>query len=70
LTAEERDEVRAWRRGHRWRPNQLRHSRATELRRYGLDLAKTVLGHSKVETTQLYAEKDVASAMDLMSRIG
>jgi integrase len=70
LTAEERTEVRAWRRAHRWRPNQLRHTRATELRRYGLDVAKTILGHSKVETTQVYAEKDIEAAMAVMSRVG
>ncbi len=70
LTPEERAEVRAWRRQHRWHPNQLRHSRATELRAYGLDLAKTVLGHTKVETTQIYAEKDVRAAMELVAKIG
>jgi integrase len=70
LTEGERLEVRAWRRAHRWRPNQLRHVRATELRRHGLDVAKTILGHSKVETTQLYAEKDLIAAMELISRIG
>jgi integrase len=70
LTPVEREEVRAWRRTHRWRPNQLRHSRATELRRYGLDVTKTILGHTKVETTQLYAEKDLAAAMELVARIG
>jgi len=53
-----------------WSPNRLRHNRATELRPYGLDLAKTVLGHSKVETTQIYAEKDLAAAMALVARIG
>jgi integrase len=70
LTGEERSEVRTWRQTHRWRPNQLRHTRATELRRHGLDVAKTILGHTKVETTQLYAEKDIAAAMELVSRIG
>jgi integrase len=70
LTDEERDEARAWRRAHRWHPNQLRHSRATELRRYGLDVAKTVLGHAKVETTEIYAEKDLAAAMELVARVG
>jgi hypothetical protein len=54
----------------KWSPNRLRHNRATELRPYGLDLAKTVLGHSKVETTQVYAEKDLAAAMDLVAKIG
>jgi integrase len=70
LTPADRDEVRAWRRAHRWRPNQLRHCRATELRRYGLDVTKTILGHTKVETTQLYAEKDLAAAMELVAKIG
>ena len=54
----------------KWAPNRLRHSRATELRKHGLDVTKTVLGHSKVETTQIYAEKDVAAAMELVSKIG
>ncbi len=70
LTAEERESVRIWRREHRWHPNQLRHSRATELRGYGLDMVKTILGHSKVETSQVYAEKDMQAAMELVSRIG
>jgi integrase len=70
LTGEERKAVRAWRRKNRWHPNRLRHSRATELRRYGLDVVKTILGHSKVETTQIYSEKDVAAAMELMAKIG
>jgi integrase len=70
LTAEEKGEVRAWRRGHRWHPNRLRHSRATELRPHGLDVVKTILGHSKVETTQIYSEKDLAAAMELVSKIG
>jgi integrase len=70
LSAQEQEQIRAWRREHRWHPNQLRHSRATELRRYGLDMAKTILGHSKVETTQVYAEKDIAAAIELVGRIG
>lgn len=33
-----------------WSPNQLRHTRATELRRtFGIDTAGAVLGHSKLE---------------------
>lgn len=53
-----------------WGPNRLRHSRATELRPYGLDVVKTILGHSKVETSQIYAEKDLTAAMELVSKIG
>jgi integrase len=70
LTPEQRSELQAWRKQHRWSPNQLRHNRATELRPYGLDLTKTILGHSKVETSLIYAERDLAAAMELVARIG
>jgi integrase len=70
LTPEEREAIRTWRREHGWHPNQLRHSRATELRPYGLDVVKTILGHSKLETTQVYSEKDMAAAMELVAKIG
>jgi integrase len=53
-----------------WAPNQLRHSRATELRQHGLDLVNTILGHNKIETSQVYAEKDLAAAMELVGRVG
>ncbi len=47
----------------KWAPNQLRHTRGTEIRKeYGLEAAGAVLGHSKVETTQVYAERDQALA--------
>jgi integrase len=70
LTPAQKEEIRSWQREHRWHPNQLRHNRATELRSHGLDVTKTILGHSKIETTQVYAEKDMAAAMDLVSKIG
>ena len=42
----------------RWAPNQLRHSRATEIRaKYGLEGAQVVLGHDKADVTQIYAER-------------
>jgi integrase len=53
-----------------WSPNRLRHNRATELRPFGLDVAKTVLGHSKVETTLVYAERDLQAAKDVVARTG
>jgi integrase len=54
-----------------WHPNQLRHTVATELRRrYGLEAAKAVLGHSEVETTQVYAERDLAAAARIMAEVG
>lgn len=53
-----------------WGPNRLRHTRATELREHGLDNVATILGHSKIETTQIYSERNMKAAMELVSRVG
>ena len=54
-----------------WSPNQLRHSAATEVsHRFGLVAAATVLGHSKPDTTLLYAERDYSLAEKIMKDIG
>jgi integrase len=54
-----------------WSPNRLRHSCATELRRrYGLEAAQTVLGHSKADVTQVYAERDFGAAEQIMREAG
>lgn len=57
--------VMEWRAANHWNPNQLRHARATELRKsYGLEHARVILGHSKTHTTEIYAERDLASAKE------
>jgi integrase len=54
-----------------WSPLQLRHTRATELRsRYGVETARVILGHTKVETTQIYAERDLRRAAQIMGEVG
>jgi len=54
-----------------WHPNQLRHAAATEIRsRYGLEAAQVVLGHSKADVTQVYAERDFAKAESVMREVG
>jgi integrase len=54
-----------------WAPNRLRHARATEVRRtYGLEAAQVILGHAKADTTQIYAERDSALAVEVMKKIG
>lgn len=71
LTEKERQEVRAWRSEHRWHPNQLRHTRATQVRgRFGIDAAQAVLGHSSLNVTQVYAELDQQAAMRVAAEIG
>lgn len=65
------DEAKAWRKRHRWAPNQLRHSAGTEIRaKFGIEASQVVLGHSKIETTQVYAERDIALASRIMAEIG
>jgi integrase len=54
-----------------WNPLQLRHTAATLIRsRYGVEAAKVILGHTKVETSQIYAERDLGRAEEIMREIG
>lgn len=65
------DETKEWHRAHRWHPNQLRHSRATVIRkRYGLEAARVVLGHSTAATTEIYAEMDRGLAETVAREVG
>lgn len=55
----------------RWFPNQLRHTRATEIRaQFDLEAAQIVLGHEKADVTQIYAERDRKKGMEIMRKIG
>ena len=54
-----------------WVPNQLRHSRLTEIRsRYGLEASRVVGGHREVGVTQIYAEQDRGLARQVMTEVG
>jgi integrase len=56
IGAEGFEEVEQWRKTHRWHPNQLRHTKATELRKeFGIDTARAVLGHRSSAITETYA---------------
>jgi integrase len=51
--------------------NQIRHTYATRVRReFGLEAAQVLLGHSKADVTQIYAEKNAALARDVAAQIG
>lgn len=64
-------ELEAWRKKRRWAPNRLRHSRATDIRsKYGLEASQAVLGHSKADTTLIYAERDIEKAAKIMGEVG
>lgn len=65
--------VRACRRAgvKRWTPGQLRHTAGTKIRaEYGLEASKIALGHRHMNTTEVYAEKDIAKYMAVMGTIG
>jgi integrase len=52
-------------------PLQLRHTAATLIRqRFGVEGAQGVLGHSRVETTQIYAERLFDQAARIMKEVG
>ncbi|RIK78505.1 MAG: integrase, partial [Planctomycetota bacterium] len=71
LTAAQKAELAKWQSEHRWAPNQLRHAAATEVRkRFGLEAAQIVLGHSKADVTQVYAERDLAKGVQVAAAIG
>lgn len=54
-----------------WAPNQLRHLRATQIRRrFTRDHSQAVLGHSRLGVTDLYAEIDLGKAAEVMRRMG
>ena len=55
----------------RWSPNRLRHSAGTEIRkRYGLEAAQVILGHASADVTQIYAERDLQKAVEIMREVG
>lgn len=72
LTAEQKAQVRAWQKEHRWHPHQLRHNAATEIRRdFGLEAAQLALGHASAQITDaIYAERDQTKVMEIMRQIG
>jgi len=54
-----------------WFPLQLRHSRATEVRRdYGLNAAQVALGHARADITEVYAEKNLELAVRIARETG
>ncbi len=59
LTPEQSVELKRWNVEHAWHPHQLRHTRASQIRRqFGLEGAQVALNHASLEATQLYAERN------------
>jgi hypothetical protein len=69
--ADDPQAIAKWHADHRWFPNQLRHAAATAIRKqFGLEAAQVLLGHSKADVTQIYAERDLAKAANVARQIG
>jgi site-specific recombinase XerD len=71
LTDEQKAQLAEWQREHRWHPYQLRHAFATRVRKqHGLEAAQVLLGHSRADVTQVYAERNEALAVATANKIG
>ena len=65
------EEFKTWKAPQHWHPHQLRHNYATDVRRqFGLEAAQILLGHSKADVTQIYAERDMTRAATVAEKIG
>lgn len=55
-----------------WSPGQLRHNAATDIRKHfgDIDASRVVLGHSEKSTTEIYAERDLLKAAEIVREIG
>lgn len=66
LTKKQLAELEAWQKTQRWAPNQLRHAKATDVRkRFGLEAAQVILGHAAANVTQIYAERDAEKGREV-----
>lgn len=54
-----------------WSANQLRHSFGTKARRAaGIEGSRVVLGHASAVTSEIYAERDMDAAREVVAKIG
>ncbi|MCE5278842.1 MAG: site-specific integrase [Planctomycetaceae bacterium] len=54
-----------------WHPHQLRHSWATRIRQeFGVEATSAGLGHTNIDTTELYAERDIERAVEIALKSG
>jgi integrase len=54
-----------------WHPHQLRHTKATEIRRsFDPDTARAVLGQKSIKVTEHYAQLDLSKAVEVARKLG
>lgn len=63
--------IAKWRKEHRWSPNQIRHTAATERRSlFGLEATAASMGHKHLNTTEIYALADREKAAAIAREVG
>jgi site-specific recombinase XerC len=71
LNDDQKAQLAEWQKEHRWHPYQLRHAFATRVRKeHGLEAAQVLLGHSRADVTQVYAERNEELASAIAQKIG
>jgi len=72
LTPDQKTQIKAWKKDHRFHPYQLRHTAATQIRReFGLEAAQLALGHASATITDaVYAERDSGKIIEVMRQVG
>ena len=54
-----------------WHPHRLRHGAATKITaEHGIEIARVLLGHSSIDVTRLYAERDLEAAAKAARQAG
>lgn len=54
-----------------WHPNQLRHLVGTQVRKhFGVEGSQAILGHSDIQTSQIYSEVCESRAMEIARKLG
>ena len=71
LTTRQKAELTAWQSAKRWSPNQLRHTMGTQTREhFGIEAVAAVLGHSRTDTSEIYALRNIKLAAEVAKAIG
>lgn len=54
-----------------WHPNQLRHAAVSRYdREAGIEAASLIVGHERIDTTGIYAERNLNAAAEIVARLG
>ena len=71
MKSEKAAQRKKWRDANCWTPHQLRHTAATAIRReHGIEIASIILGHKSIPVSELYAEKNIKAAEQVMQAMG